>query len=91
MGQTICFHKSNSGEIARMRLKLLLVSDQSHISPGILDRLRDDVTRVLSGYAQVDASRITLGVRKHRQQDEPGAEPIFYISFPLRQKYLEKT
>ena len=33
--------KSNSGEIARSRLKLLLVSDQSGINPGIIGMIRD--------------------------------------------------
>ena len=47
--------KNNSGEIARTRLKLLLVSDQSGVNPGIIGMIRDDLVRVLSRYAQIDA------------------------------------
>ena len=47
--------KSNSGEIARSRLKLLLVSDQSGVTPGIIGMIRDDLVGVLSRYAQIDA------------------------------------
>ena len=50
--------KSNSGEIARSRLKLLLVSDQSGINPGIIGMIRDDLVRVLSRYAQIDAGAV---------------------------------
>ena len=52
--------KSNSGEIARSRLKLLLVSDQSGINPGIIGMIRDDLVRVLSRYAQIDAGAVEL-------------------------------
>ena len=43
--------RSNSGKIARSRLKLLLVSDQSGISPGTIGMIRDDLASILSRYA----------------------------------------
>ena len=39
MGRMFFFHKSNSGEIARRRLKQVLVSDQSGCSPGLIDEI----------------------------------------------------
>ena len=36
MGWIFFSHKSNSGEIARRRLKQVLVSDQSGCSPGLI-------------------------------------------------------
>lgn len=40
MRQMMLFHKSNSGAIARSRLKLLLVADKAYLSPGLLSRIR---------------------------------------------------
>ena len=55
MRQGFCFWgRSNSGEIARSRLKLLLVSDQAGLSLGLLDQIREDMEDVLSRYAEID-------------------------------------
>ena len=75
--------KSNSGEIARSRLKLLLVSDQSGINPGIIGMIRDDLVRVLSRYAQIDAGAVELRLIR----PEKDGKQAFRITaaFPVRQ------
>lgn len=75
--------KSNSGEIARARLKLLLVSDQSGVNPGIIGMIRDDLVRVLSRYAQIDAGAMELRLVR----PEEGGQQTFLITaaFPVRQ------
>ncbi len=75
--------KSNSGEIARSRLKLLLVSDQSGINPGIIGMIRDDLVRVLSRYAQIDAGAVELRLIR---PDEDGKQAfLITAAFPVRQ------
>ena len=46
MRQLFRMPKSNSGEIARSRLKLLLVSDKAHVNPGLVSLIRDHETAV---------------------------------------------
>lgn len=75
--------KSNSGEIARSRLKLLLVSDQSGINPGIIGMIRDDLVRVLSRYAQIDAGAMEL--RLIRPEQEGRQTFLITAAFPVRQ------
>ena len=75
--------KSNSGEIARSRLKLLLVSDQSGINPGIIGMIRDDLVRVLSRYAQIDAGAVEL--RLIRQEKDGKQAFLITAAFPVRQ------
>ena len=75
--------KSNSGEIARSRLKLLLVSDQSGINPGIIGMIRDDLVRVLSRYAQIDAGAVELRLI-HPEKDGKQAF-LITAAFPVRQ------
>ena len=43
MRRMFCFHKSNSGEIARSRLKLVLAADQSGCNPGLVESIRDEL------------------------------------------------
>ena len=75
--------KSNSGEIARSRLKLLLVSDQSGINPGIIGMIRDDLVRVLSRYAQIDAGAVEL--RLIRPEKDGKQAFLITVAFPVRQ------
>ena len=75
--------KSNSGEIARSRLKLLLVSDQSGINPGIIGMIRDDLVRVLSRYAQIDAGAVEL--RLIRPEKDGKQALLITAAFPVRQ------
>ena len=44
------FLKKNSGEIARNRLKLLLVSERAGCSPELLEMIKNDLIRVVSRY-----------------------------------------
>ena len=55
--------KKNSGEIARNRLKLLLVSDKANCSSEIIEMIRDDMIRVISKYMEIDSDWIS---RLHR-------------------------
>ena len=81
--------KNKSGEIARTRLKLLLVSDQSGVNPGIIGMIRDDLVRVLSRYAQIDAGAMELRLIR----PDEGGQQAFLITaaFPVRQITLTRN
>ena len=81
--------KNNSGEIARARLNLLLVSDQSGVNPGIIGMIRDDLVRVLSRYAQIDAGAMELRLVR----PDEGGQQAFLITaaFPVRQITLTRN
>ena len=81
--------KNNSGEIARTRLKLLLVSDQSGINPGIIGMIRDDLVRVLSRYAQIDAGAVEL--RLIRPEKDGKQAFLITAAFPVRQITLTRN
>ncbi|MCI6886256.1 MAG: cell division topological specificity factor MinE [Lachnospiraceae bacterium] len=85
MRQILLFHKSNSGEIARNRLKLLLVSDQASICPGLIDLIKDDMIGVLSRYAEVDSSKIDLKFTKFASAGTREELPALSARIPLRQ------
>ncbi|HIT64350.1 MAG TPA: cell division topological specificity factor MinE [Candidatus Ventrimonas merdavium] len=90
MRQLFRMPKSNSGEIARSRLKLLLVSDKAHVNPGLVSLIRDDMILVLSRYAQVDSGRLEL--RLTRMNDGAGEGiPALSATFPIRELTGKRT
>lgn len=78
------FHKSNSGEIARSRLKLLLVSDQVHCSPGLIEMIRDDMVSVLSRYAEFDTGQVEICMTRIEQGKTGRMMPALSAQVPIR-------
>ena len=50
MGIFDLFKKKNSGDVAKDRLKLLLVSDRANCSPDVMEMIKNDIINVISKY-----------------------------------------
>ena len=46
--------EKSSQQIAHDRLKVVLIHDRASISPEVMDKLRDDIIRVISNYMEID-------------------------------------
>lgn len=62
-------NKENSKNIAKERLKLVLVQDRADISPKILDMMKSDIVRIISEYADVDNDGIDIKLTRMRKED----------------------
>ena len=50
MGISDFFRRKSSGNVAKDRLKLVLVSDRANCSPELMEQIKNDIIRVLSKY-----------------------------------------
>ena len=50
----------SSGEVARERLQLVLSYDRAQISPGLLDKLKDEIIEVISRYGSIDPEGVEV-------------------------------
>jgi len=73
-----------SGEIARKRLKLLLVADKTNCSPEFLEMIKDDILGVVSKYMEVDSGEVEVGLTKALFHGFPDYVPALYASIPVR-------
>lgn len=85
MRQIFCLHKSNSGAIARSRLKLLLVADKASLSPGFLELIRDDMVHVLSRYMEIEPGQVDIRMTRMETAGTREILPALFASIPLRQ------
>ena len=62
--------KKNTGSknIAKDRLKLVLVHDRASMSPEILQALRSELIAVISKYVDVDSKNIEVELNDHNNQ-----------------------
>lgn len=52
------FQTRRSGETAKMRLKLLLVSDKAGCSPEMILMIKDDVIHAISKYMEIEKDKV---------------------------------
>lgn len=83
MNRMLLFQKKRSGEIARRRLKLLLVSDKANCSPEIMEMIKDDMIHVISKYMEIDDHLMEVGITKLDSFGHHGTVPALYANIPL--------
>lgn len=60
MGKLWFFRKKKSSEIAKDRLKILLISDRIDCSPEVMELIKRDIAKILCKYIQIDTSTLEL-------------------------------
>lgn len=56
--------ESSSKNIAKERLRLVLVHDRASISPTLLNNLKEDLIKVISNYMDIDESALEVNLNQ---------------------------
>jgi len=67
-----------SKNVARDRLKIVLVQDRAEANRGLLEKLRDELVAVVARYADVDADKAEVRVARFEGQS------AFLVRIPVR-------
>ena len=62
--------ESSSKDIARERLKLVLVHDRANVSPKFLEMIKGDIVKVISNYIEVDEDRMDVRLSRIDMDNE---------------------
>lgn len=60
------FRRKRSGQIAKDRLKILLISDRINCSPEVMNMIKKDIAKVISKYIQIDPAKMEIQVSKRK-------------------------
>lgn len=58
----------SSREVAKERLQLVLVHDRIEISPGMLDRMKDELISIISKYVEIDPDGVEVTFTQSRRE-----------------------
>jgi len=76
------FSKDNSSkDIAKERLKLVLVHDRSNCSPELLEQIKNEIIQVLAKYVDVDESGLDIKISKAKEFD---GKPALMANIPIK-------
>ena len=56
------FRRKKSREIARDRLKILLISDRVNCSAEMIEMIKNDITKVISKYMKIDTQSMDIQI-----------------------------
>ena len=56
------FKKEKSGKVAKKRLQMVLIQDRASVSPEVMEKLRDDIIKVISKYMVINQSDIEISL-----------------------------
>lgn len=77
------FKKKNSGDIAKDRLKLLLISDRANCSPDVMELIKNDIIQVISKYMEIDAEGLDIQITQTESESNNGSVPALYANIPI--------
>ena len=56
------FKKEKSGKVAKKRLQMVLIQDRASVSPEVMEKLRDDIIKVISKYMVINQSDMGISL-----------------------------
>lgn len=81
------FRKKSSREVAKDRLKVLLISDRANCTPEVMEMIKNDIVRVISKYMEIDSNATEIQIMKTKSEN--GKMPALYANIPILD--LKKT
>ncbi len=84
MGLIDLFRKKSSGDVAKDRLKLLLVSDRANCSPDVMEMIKNDIIQVISKYMEIDAEGLDIQITQTESEGSNGTVPALFANIPIR-------
>ncbi len=69
------FRRKTSRQIAKDRLKILLISDRANCSPEMMELIKTDIAKVISKYMKIDTANMEIQISK--------ATPALYANIPI--------
>ena len=78
------FKKKGSGDVAKDRLKLLLVSDRANCSPEVMEMIKNDIIKVISKYMVIDAEGLDIQITSTESDSNNGSVPALFANIPIK-------
>ncbi|WZL71579.1 cell division topological specificity factor MinE [Clostridiaceae bacterium 35-E11] len=75
---------SASKNVAKERLKLVLVHDRTSCSPQFLDMIKGDLLHVISDYIEIDENGLDIKITKTKRDIDDTMIPALIANIPIK-------
>lgn len=84
MGFADFFRKKASSDVAKDRLKLVLVSDRANCTPELMEQIKNDIIAVISKYVEIDAEGLDIKISQTESEGNNGTVPALFANIPIK-------
>jgi cell division topological specificity factor len=82
---TKIFGKSKpSKDVAKERLKLVLIHDRANVSPQFLEMLKSEIMKVIQNYMDIDEEALDIQLTRTKSEDGESVVPALYANIPIK-------
>lgn len=74
---------NNSKDLAKERLKLVLIHDRANVSPRFLEMVKGDIIRVISDYMEIDEEGLDIKFTRTRRESDNMPIPALVANIPI--------
>lgn len=74
--------KSTPKEVAKDRLRLILIHDRGELAPEVLDKIKVEILEVLNKYIEIEIEDMDIAVTK--QSEIEGNSPALVANIPIK-------
>ncbi len=75
--------KPQTKDVAKDRLKLVLIHDRANCSTHVLEMLKNDILKVISNYMEIDDEELDIQITKTDDPESEGS-PMLYANIPIK-------
>ncbi len=74
----------NSKDLAKERLKLVLVHDRVNVSSSFLEMIKGDIIGVISDYMEIDETNLEVKMIKTKRDEDNTLVPALVANIPIK-------
>jgi cell division topological specificity factor len=71
-------------EVAKDRLKLVLIHDRANVSPQFLEMVRGEIIKVIQNYMDIDEEALDIQMTKTQTDDGESLVPALIANIPIK-------
>ena len=77
--------RKSSREIAKDRLKILLISDRVNCSPEMMEMIKNDIIKVIAKYMEIDSEGLDIQITQTESEGNNGSVPALIANIPIKE------
>ncbi len=82
--------KPNSKDVAKDRLKLVLIDDRANTSTHVLEMIKADILKVITNYIEIDEDELDINISTTKSENGTKDLPVLYANIPIKSMRKQK-
>ncbi|MGE5327891.1 MAG: cell division topological specificity factor MinE [Deltaproteobacteria bacterium] len=76
--------KESSKDVAKERLKLVLIHDRANVSPQFLEMVKGEIIKVIQQYMEIDEAELDIQLTKTKSDEGNRVVPALVANIPIK-------